>query len=362
MFKKILVFLTVAVMLLSLAGCGKTENTTAPNSGAKSETKKLKVGMATDVGGVNDESFNASAYRGLKKAESDLGAEVKVLESKQEADYDTNLSTLVRGGNDLTWGIGFAMANAIDKAAKDNPDKKFGIVDFAYFDNNGQNITPKNVVCVTFKEEEGSFLMGVIAAKMTKTKTVGFLGGVEIDLIKKFEYGFRAGVAAVDPGIKVLSGYAASFTDSAKGKALSNSMYSQGADVIYHASGGTGKGLFESAVENSKSDKKVWAIGVDSDQYKLAPDNTLSSMIKSVDNAVFDISKRLANNEWKGGQVVVYGLKEGGIDIAPTTSKNTPQAVIDLVNSYKQKIISGEISVPKTKAEFDSYMLKLPKQ
>ncbi|MDA8442655.1 MAG: BMP family ABC transporter substrate-binding protein, partial [Peptococcaceae bacterium] len=315
---------------------------------------KLKIGMATDVGGINDESFNASAYRGLLKAKDELGAEIKVLESKQEADYDTNLATLVRGGNDLTWGIGFAMSNAIEKAAKENPDKKFGIVDFAY------TTVPSNVVCVTFKEEEGSFLMGVIAAKMTKTNKVGFLGGVEIDLIKKFEYGFRAGVAAVNPKIEVLSGYAASFTDSAKGKAMANSMYDQGADVIFHASGGTGKGLFEAAQEKSTSDKKVWAIGVDSDQYKLAPENTLSSMIKSVDNAVFDVSKRLNDSDWQGGKVVTYGLKEGGVDIAPTSNKNTSQEALDAVADYKQKIISGEITVPSTKDQFDSYLLKLP--
>lgn len=356
--KRLVAFLVIALLLVSLVGCGKTTTTTTP---PKEEAKKLKVGMATDVGGINDESFNASAYRGLKKAESDLKAEIKVQESKQEADYDTNLATLVRGGNDLTWGIGFAMANAIEKASKEYPDKKFGIVDFAYFDNSGKNVTPKNVVCVTFKEEEGSFLMGVIAAKMTKTNKVGFLGGVEIDLIKKFEYGFRAGVASVNPKIEVLSGYAASFVDSAKGKALANSMYGQGADVIYHASGGTGKGLFEAAVEKSKSGNKVWAMGVDSDQYKLAPENTLSSMIKSVDNAVFDISKRLNSGEWKGGEVITYGLKEGGIDIAPTTDKNTPKEVISFVDATKKKIISGEITVPKTKAEFEAFMAKLPK-
>jgi basic membrane protein A and related proteins len=358
MQKKILVFLVSALMLVGLVGCGKTE-TPAPTP-AKPEAAKLKVGMATDVGGVNDESFNASANRGLQKAQSELGAEVKVLESKQEADYDTNLATLVRGGNDLTWGIGFAMANAIAKAAKDNPDKKFGIVDSAYI-TEGKNTTPANVTCVTFKEEEGSFLMGVIAAKMTKSNKVGFLGGVEIDLIKKFEYGFKAGVAAVDPKIEVKTGYAASFTDSAKGKALSNSMYDQGVDVIFHASGGVGKGLFEAAQEKSKGGKKVWAIGVDSDQYKLAPENTLSSMIKSVDNAVFDVTKRLKNGTWKGGEIITYGLKEGGIDIAPTTDKNTPKEVIDVVNQFKDKIIKGETVVPATKADYDTYFAKLAK-
>ncbi|HZW83948.1 MAG TPA: BMP family ABC transporter substrate-binding protein [Candidatus Deferrimicrobium sp.] len=353
MQKKILVFLVVALMLVGLVGCGKTE-TPAPTP-AKPEAAKLKVGMATDVGGVNDESFNASANRGLLKAQSDLGAEIKVLESKQEADYDTNLATLVRGGNELTWGIGFAMANAIQKAATDNPDKKFGIVDSAY------DKIPSNVTCVTFKEEEGSFLMGVIAAKMTKTNKVGFLGGVEIDLIKKFEYGFRAGVAAVNPKIEVKTGYAASFTDSAKGKSISNAMYDQGVDVIFHASGGVGKGLFEAAQEKSKGGNKVWAIGVDSDQYKLAPENTLSSMIKSVDNAVFDVTKRLKDGKWKGGEIITYGLKEGGIDIAPTTNKNTPKEVIDVVNQFKDKIIKGEIVVPATKADYDTYFAKLAK-
>lgn len=356
MLKKCTVLLLLTTLLIGIAGCGKTE-TSSTQTKKEPVKQKIKVGMATDAGGINDESFNASAYKGLLRAQNELGVDIKVLESKQEADYDTNMAALVH--NDLTWGIGTAMSKTVEKEAKESPDRKFGIVDFAYT-KDGKNVTPSNVVCVTFKEEEGSFLMGVIAAKMTKTNKVGFLGGEETDFTKRYEYGFRSGVAAVNPKIEVLSGYTASFTDSSKGKILANSMYNQGTDVIYHAAKGAAKGLFDAAQENSKDGKKVWVIGSDSDQYRLAPANTLSSMIKSVNNAVFDICKRLTKGDWKGGKVVSYGLKEGGIDIAPSTNKNTPQAVIDVVNSFKQKIVKGEIKVPNNQEQFAGYMLKLP--
>lgn len=356
MLNKVRAFLIMAAILINLAGCGKTENTASPVI----EPKKIKVGMITDVLGLNDQVLNASTYRGLKEAGSELQIRIEILKSKLESDYEINLATLARNENDLTLGVGPSLAKALEKVAKDNPDKKFGLVDSSIV-KDGQSLSLKNVVWVKFREEEGSFLMGVIAAKMTKTKSVGFLGGIETDRIKQREYGFRAGVAAVDPTIGILSGYAASVSDSAKIRALAKSMYSQGADVIYHASGDAGKGLFEAAVEYSRGGAKVWAIGDESDQTRLAPDNILSSMIISADNAVYDIAKRLAYGEWKGGQVLTFGLKEGGIDIAPTTNKNTPQEVADVVDTFKKKIITGEISVPKTKAEFNNYMLKLPK-
>lgn len=357
--KKLIITLVLILglaVMLTAAGCGtsqQSEQTGSNDQAAQPQEEPLKIGMSTDVGGVNDESFNASAWRGLTWAQEQLGVKVKYLESNSEADYVTNLNTFVRGDYDLIWGIGFAMADAIKKVAEQNPDSKFGIVDFAYFDENGNNVTPANVVAINFREEEGSFLVGVLAGLTTKTDKIGFIGGVEMDLIKKFEYGFKAGVKTVNPDAEILTGYANSFTDSAAGKTIANSMYDQGADVIYHAAGGVGKGLMEAAKERGKG---YWAIGVDSDQHKLAPDNVLASMMKRVDNAVFDVAKKLTEGKFSGGEIVVYGLKEDGVGISESAKINTAPEVLDQAEQYKQKIVAGEIKVPKTKEEYEEYL------
>ncbi len=366
----LLVFmLGLSLMAFTITACTSSEQPKQPNQEENKETNKdnqagkkpetLKIGMATDVGGVNDESFNASAWRGLTWANEQLeNVEVKYLESNSEADYVTNLNTFVRGNYDLVWGIGYAMADAIKKVAEQNPDSKFGIVDFAYVDDKGNNITPDNVVAINFREEQGSFLVGVLAGLTTKSDKIGFIGGVEMDLIKKFEYGFKAGVKTVNPDAEILTGYANSFTDSAAGKTIANSMYDQGADVIYHAAGGVGKGLMEAAKERGKG---FWAIGVDSDQYKLAPNNVLASMMKRVDVAVLDVAKKLRDGEFNGGKIVVYGLKEDGVGISKTAEKNTSPKALEKAEEFKKKIITGEITVPKTEAEYNDYLANLNK-
>ncbi|MCG8618510.1 MAG: BMP family ABC transporter substrate-binding protein, partial [Desulfobacterales bacterium] len=253
--------------------------------------KKFKVSMVTDVGGVNDESFNQSAWEGLKRAEKELGVKVGYKESRQDADYAPNMETLTDANNDLIWGIGFLMADAIKATAQINPDQKYGIIDFFYGPE-----TPQNVACAVFQEEQPSFLVGYIAGKMTKTNKVGFIGGIKFPLIQKFEYGYMAGVKLANPDCEILSQYAESFTDAAKGKAIANNMYQQGADIVFHAAGGVGDGLIEAAKEKNK-----WAIGVDKDQNSLAPDNVLTSAMKRVDNAVFSIVKQLTEGKFNGG-------------------------------------------------------------
>ena len=310
-----------------------------------SQAAKLKMAMVTDVGGVNDQSFNQSAWEGLKRAEKDFGVKVAYKESKQDADYAPNMETLTDAGYDLIWGIGFLMGDAIKETAEINPDQKYAIIDFSYGPE-----TPKNVACAVFQEEEPSFLVGYIAGKMTKTNKVGFVGGIKFPLIEKFEYGYMAGVKLANPDAEILRQYAESFTDAAKGKAITNNMYQQGADIVFHASGGVGDGVIEAAKEKGK-----WAIGVDKDQNFLAPDNVLTSAMKRVDNAIYDIGKRLIAGEFAGGDTVAYNLKNEGVGIAPTSNKHVPAEILQEVDGLIAKIKAGEIVVPATKEAFDKF-------
>ncbi|WP_339063186.1 BMP family ABC transporter substrate-binding protein [Tepidibacillus marianensis] len=304
----------------------------------------MKVAMVTDTGGVNDQSFNQSAWEGLQRAEKELNIKASYQESKQDADYKPNMETLLDAGNDLIWGIGFKMGDTIESEAKTNPDQKYAIIDFAY------PTTPKNVVGVVFKAEESSFLVGYIAGKMTKTGKVGFVGGIESNVIDGFDYGFQAGVKTANPNVKVLRQYAESFGDAAKGKSIATKMYQDGADIVFHAAGGTGDGVIAAAKEQNK-----FAIGVDRDQNSLAPDNVITSAMKRVDNGVYDVVKQLKDGKFPGGTTVVLGLKEGGVDIAPTSNKHVPADILKEVDGLKQKIINGEIKVPNNKETFASF-------
>lgn len=306
----------------------------------------IRIAMSTDIGGVNDESFNASAWEGLKRAREELGVEVHYIESVSEADYDRNLKTLAEEGYDLIWGIGFLMEDAIKKAANDYPDTKFGIIDSALGGNPSDN-----AIGVTFKEHEGSFLVGIIAGLMTENDKIGFIGGIKFYLIEKFMYGFKAGVMMVNPDAEVIDTWAESFTDASKGKSLANQLYGNGCDIIYHAAGNVGKGLFEAAKEKDK-----WAIGVDSDQRRLAPDHILTSMMKRVDNAVFNVAKDLVDGVFHGGEIVEYGLEEDGVGIAPTSHYNVPQDILDEVEMYKEMVIDGDIEVPENADEWEDFV------
>lgn len=327
--KKITCLITVLMMTaLSVVGCGSDNNS--------SNDKGLKITMVTSVGGVTDGSFNQSAWEGLQKAEKDLGIKASYIESKQEADYVTNLEQAVDGGNDLILATGFPMKAALLKAAKNYPDQKFAIVDVDYGDE-----TPENVVCISFNEEQSGYVVGLVAGKMTKTNTVGFVGGMDNVVIKKFQIGYEAGVKAANPDAKVLSQYVNSFADQAKGKSIASQMYNNNADIIFACAGDSGVGVLECAKETGK-----FAIGVDRDQNDIAPENILTSAMKKVNEGVFNVVKDLSEGNFDGGKTLVFGLKEDGIGLAPSTDKNVPQDVIDYVNDQIEKIISGEIVVP----------------
>ncbi|MBD1373646.1 BMP family ABC transporter substrate-binding protein [Hazenella sp. IB182357] len=336
MKKRTWLAMILAAMLILAVGCGQGNDQAANESG-------FKVGMVTDTGGLNDESFNQTTWDGLERAKDELGADIKALESKQDSDYVPNLTKFAREGRNLTWAVGFKHEKAVPEVAQQFPDVQFGIVD----SNLGGNI-PANVTAVTFKEEEGSFLVGAAAGLTTKTNKVGFIGGINSELIEKFEAGFIAGVKAVNPKAEVISAYAGSFSDVTKGRTLSAGMYNQGADIIYHAAGGVGKGLFDEV--KTREAGKFWAIGVDMDQSRLAPEHTLTSMVKKVDVAVFDITKSLKDKDLKSGEHHVFGLQDDAVGLAENT-KNINPDVLTKVNEYKEKIISGDIVVPTKVAD-----------
>lgn len=311
--------------------------------------KQLRVGMVTDVGGVNDQSFNQSAWEGLQKSKKDLGIKTSYQESKQDADYQSNLETLYDAGNDLIWGIGFKMADAVLKAAKQNPKQKYAIIDYSFGDK-----TPPNVVGVMFKAEEGAFLAGYIAAKMSKTKTIGFIGGMSVPIIHSFQYGYKAGAKQANNKIVVLEQYSESFTDAAKGKAIANQMISKNADVVFHAAGAVGDGVIEAAKEKNKM-----AVGVDRDQNYLAPKNVITSSMKRVDNAIFQVVSDLKKGTFKGGSTQNFGLKDGAVDIAPTTEKMIPVALLKEVDTLKKKIADGKIKVPASELAYAAFVKTL---
>lgn len=352
MSRKLLALLLALTLIVGLfAGCAGETDTEEPEEGVEQEEQEeveeepIKIAMVTDVGGVNDNSFNQSAWEGLQRAEQELGIEVSYMESKDGSDYEPNLEAMVDAGNDLIWGIGFMMGDSISDAAGANSDQKYAIIDMAYGDE-----TPDNVVGVVFQAEQPSFLVGYIAAKMTETGTIGFVGGVEGDVIDGFDYGFHAGVKYADPDVKVIRQYAGAFDDVAKGKAIATKMYQDGADIVFHAAGLTGDGVIEAAKEQDK-----WAIGVDRDQSDLAPENVLTSALKRVDNAMFNIAEDLKAGNFPGGETVVYGLNEGGVDIAPTSDKFVPADILSEVEDLKQKMIDGEIVVPFNSDTFDEF-------
>ena len=328
--KKVVVLFCIA--LLIVAGC----------TVAKKETA-VKVAIVTDVGGVNDQSFNQSAWEGLQRAEKEIDIKASYLESTQDADYKPNMETLLDAGNDLIWGIGFKMADVLGELATLNPEQKYAGIDCFF-----EAPTP-NLVGVLFREQEPSYLVGYIAGKMTKTNKVGFIGGMDFFVIHKFHYGFLAGVKEANPGCEVLVQYADSFTDAAKGKAIANQMYKNGADIIFHAAGGVGDGVIEAAKEQNK-----YAIGVDKDQNSLAPDNVITSAMKRVDNAIYNLTKTLVEGTFPGGTNVVYGLKEGGVGIAPTSYKHVSAEILEEVKGLEAKIIAGEIVPPTSKEEWEA--------
>lgn len=333
-FKKIATLAMATVVSASLlVGCSGNNESASDD--------KITVAMITDVAGVNDQSFNQSAWEGLQKAEKELGIEVKYLESKQDSDYATNIETLVDEDVDLILGVGMKLADAIKEGSELYPEQNFVLVD--------EEIDAKNVKNILFKAEESAYLAGLIAGKTTKTNNVGFIGGMELPVIDTFKYGYMAGVKAANPDAKVQAQYANSFTDQAKGKAIANQMYTNGADIVFTCGGDVGTGAIEAAKENNK-----YAIGVDRDQSDLAPQNVLTSAIKRVDAGVFETVKSYVNGTFEGGTTTTYGLEENAVGVPDTTKNLVSQDILDLVEETITKLKNKEITVPKNEEEYNA--------
>ncbi len=345
MFKKGLVLvLALAMVVAMFTGCAKPAQAPvekAPEAPAEESKPELSFGMITDIGGLGDKSFNDSAWEGLQKAGKELGVEPVILQSTKQEDYEANIGNMAQSV-DLSIAVGYLMEQAMKAGAEQYPDMKFGIIDM---------VVPKpNVMSVTFKEHDGSFLVGVIAGLTTKSNIVGFVGGMEGPLIEKFEVGFRAGVASVNPDAKVLVNYTGAFDNPDKGKEIAISQFKQKADVIYHASGACGIGVIQAADENG-----FWAIGVDQDQSAVSKNNkVLCSMIKRVDVGTYTIVKSYADNNFAGGKAIELGLKEDGVGFSDG-GNNVPAEVKAVADKAKELVVNGTIVVPSTKKELEAF-------
>jgi len=281
----------------------------------------------------------------LQRLGNDTNASVHYIESKDDGAYTPNIDSFVDQKADLIWGVGFMLGDSRQQAGVAYPNQQFAIVDYAY---DPADVPNNNVTGVVFASEQCSFLVGFIAGKMTKTNKVGHINGISSPTMETFAVGYYAGVLTANPNCTIMGQYSGSFGDSAAGKSIANQYYADGADIIYSAAGFTGSGAIEAAKELNK-----WAIGVDMDQNYIAPNNVLTSALKRVDNAIYDISKEMVDGTFKGGGTRVYSLANDGVGYT-TTGNFIPQDVIDQVEAVKAKIISGEIKVPSTAAELEA--------
>lgn len=338
--------------LCALLGCN---GAAAPGGSQPTSTaggqSVLKVGIVFDSGGLGDKSFNDSAYRGLEKAKADFHIEEHHVDSKTQSDYPANLEALADSGNDLVIAVGGAMQDALEAVAPKYPKVKFAIID--------ASAKGDNVRSLLFTEEQGSFLAGYLAGIMTKTNKIGFVGGVEIPLIKKFQFGYEAGAKTANPSVEILPAkYVGNWDNVDDGKAAAKVLYESGADIVYHAAGKVGLGVIGAAQEENK-----YAIGVDSDQDDRAPGHVLTSMIKHVDQAVYDTIKDIKDGKFTAGPKV-YSLKDGGVGLSPMTYTKdlVGTANLDKVKSVQDDIIGGKINVPKTEDEYNAYLASMSRK
>ncbi|MBL7556362.1 MAG: BMP family ABC transporter substrate-binding protein [Bdellovibrionaceae bacterium] len=324
-------FIKKLMMVLLIASTGQT-------------AEKLKIGLVLDKGGKEDKSFNSAAYQGASLAEKELGIELKYVEATDVNSIENLHRQFAKKKFDLVIGIGFAQQDAVKKVAAQNPDTKFVIVD--------GEVTAPNVRSLMFEEHQGSFLVGYLAAMKSKTKKVGYIGGMDIPLIRRFAVGYEAGVKHFDKSFTVLENYigitADSWNNPAKAKELALNQFQQGADIIFVAAGASNSGVFDAAEE-----KKKLAIGVDSNQNWMKPGFILTSMLKRVDQGVFATIKDLKDSKFTPG-IVRYGLKDKGIDYAMDKHNEKLVSADDVkkLEKIKAEIIEGKIKVP------DFYLMK----
>lgn len=340
-----------AFLAVFATGCGSMME-------AKREGCTTRVGIVFDIGGKNDRSFNAAAWEGVKRAENELNICLFDVEPGNPTSIEPAMRAFAEKDFDLVVGVGFAQGPIMQKVAMDYPNIKFAIVDGVIFEADGT--TPKaNVASLIFREHEGSFLVGVIAAEKTRTGTLGFLGGMDIPLIHKFQTGYEEGALSVDPNIKFVSNFVG-VTDQAwnnpgRGKELALSQIERGADVIFTAAGNSGLGAFDAVEQfgiNADGQANRFVIGVDSNQNGVKPGFVLTSMVKRVDNAVYDVVQEVLEGRFRGG-FHVFGLEEDGVaySVDEFNRDLIPEEVIQKAEAAKQKIISGETKVTDAMAQ-----------
>ena len=339
---RFLLLALLAALVLGVAACGDDDdNGGGGGGGSTTEQKSIKAGVVTDIGGLNDRSFNFLANKGLEDAESQLGTQGRVFLSKSNADYIPNLTTSVQGQNELTVGIGFLMGDALATVAKKFPDNKFAIVDFSAAALKGK---PQNVQGLLFKEQEAGYLVGYLAglwAKDNNATTISSVGGQKIPPVDHYIAGYQKGAKDANPGIKLLNGYSQDFVDQAKCKEIALNQIAEGSKVVFQVAGQCGLGALDAAKE-----KGVQGIGVDADQSYLG-EHVLTSALKKVDVAVFDAIKRVQEGSFKGGTDFISTVKNGGVGIGKISAAG--QKYEDQIKQVQDDIASGKISnIPDT--------------
>lgn len=347
MSTKFKTILTLGASALLLAAC---QGQDAGNDGAANEGESaggegggdFSIAMVTDEGGIDDRSFNQSAWEGMQEWSEETGNESQYFQSDDSSDFIPNFNQAVQGDYDIIYGIGFMLRDSVEEMAQQNEDQYFGIVDDV--------VEMDNVVSLNFADHEASFLAGVAAAMTTETDQIGFIGGIESLIIDRFETGFLAGVEYINPDIEVDVQYAESFSDAAQGQQIANGMYSSGVDVIFHASGAVGNGVFTEARNRMEdgSDTQLWVIGVDRDQEEEGEwsegNLTLTSTIKAVGNAVKLSTNQTIEEGFPGGENIQYGLENDGVDLV---EGNLSSEAWQEVQDIRQQIIDGDIEVPE---------------
>lgn len=348
------------VALTAMVGCAGQNSTNSaidnpasrdftpsrPN-GKNPSGKQLMVGVVFDSGGLGDKSFNDSAWAGIKRSQKEFGIEEKHIESKNEKDFDTNITAMADAGCDIVFCVGFAQKKALEAIAPKYPNVKFAIVDAP--------VAAPNVRSLLFTEQEGSFLAGYVAALTSKSGKIGFVGGQETDLIRKFQSGYEAGAKTAKPDIEFLPAkYTGSWDNQDKGKVAANILFASGADIVYHAAGRAGLGVIAAAKEQGK-----FAIGVDSDQDEIEKGFVLTSMIKRVDEAVYQTIKDVQAGTFAAGNKV-YDLKAGGVGLSEMkfTKDKVSKETLEKVKEVSAKIVKGEIRVPANAEELGKFFKK----
>ena len=335
------VFLLALVMTV-LVGCEAKKEQEKTGAAAEKPAKAFVAGLVTDVGGIDDKSFNQSAWEGIQRFKNDFNIEVKYLQSETDANYIPNLSTFADEELDIIVAPGFLFEQPLTEVAGKFPNQKFLLIDSVISDKS-------NVASAVFAANEGSFLVGVAAALKTQEmnkNAVGYIAGMDFSIMR----GFEAGVKAVDPNMTIYVEIANSFSDAQKGQTLAAKLYDLGVGVIYHAAGATGNGAIKEAKDRRSNGQDVWVIGVDKDQYEDGIyDGThsaiLTSMLKRVDTAAYDVAKMVYEDKFPGGQVITFELANKGVGI-PEKNPNLDDATVTKIRDFEKKIIAKEITVP----------------